>query len=321
MATKRQNPLRRIGRQLKSILRPLNAQEQDQQTWARVVRSRENLPEVYQSFFQSHIAMGDALPYIVLTPTYEKFGNTISGKLICVIDQALFVLDANAEKLIEICYPINKINYVEVSSKLLEFRVTINGVTNFEIPTSSLFRCSTVTDYLFAPIIEKIRLRNCPLSESPLPSNVDTFDHWSERNFKFMNLARHSILPGEAVIAALLQPEIHSGLPSFPYRYFRRIKSPTHACIVTERELILIREDLLQSRKDKYGSTRTFIPLDKIHSISISRRTGNPLALCIQLINQECFECLFDPSLENKVEELATRTRECMARHQDRVPG
>lgn len=323
MAAKRQNPLSSIGRQIRSILRvrPFQTDEQDQQTWARAVKSHTTLPEIYQQFFESHASMGDAFPYAVLTPTYEKFGSTISGKLICAIDQALFVLDANGEKLIEICYPIDQIHCVEVSSKLLEFRLTINGVTNLGIQTSSIFRCSTVTDYLFAPILESIRLRNVSPTETiPIPA-IETFDHWREQNYKFMNLARHCMLPGETVVVSLLQPEIYSGLFSFSGRAFRRIKSPIHACIVTEKELIMIREDLVQRRKDKYGSTCNFVPLDKILSISMSTQAENILAVSIQLINHECFECLFELSLENEVEKLVAQTREWISGHRTPIPS
>lgn len=315
MVTKRQNLLRGIGRQIRSVmrLRPLNTQEQSQQTWAKVVKSHD-LPEIYQQLFQSHLSMGDAFPYTVLTPTHEKFGSKITGKLICAIGQALFVLEENAERVIEICYPIDQISYVEVSSKLLEFRVMINGMTNLGIQTSSVFQCSTVTDYLFTPIIERIRLRSVLPSGDARHLDTEKFDHWSERNLKFMNLARHCLLPGETVIVALLQPEIRSRLFSFSGKPFRKIKSPVHACILTEKELILIREDLLQNRKDKYGSTCNFVLLDKILSISMSGKTGNALAVSIQLMNQECFECLFESSCGNEVEELIFRTRE-------RIPG
>jgi hypothetical protein len=323
MTTKRANPWSAIGRQIRSLIhvRPSNTREQDPKTWAQVVRSHQDLPEIYERFFQSHLAMGDAFPYAVLTPTYEKFGSTISAKLICIIDQSLYVLDASAEALVESCYPIDQIHYVEVSSKLLEYRVTIHGVTNREIQTASVFRCSTVTDHLFAPILEKIRLRNGSPSESILSAKVETFDHWSERNYKFMNLARHCMLPGETVIVDILQPEIRSGLFSFPVRRIRRVKSPTHACILTERELILIREDLLQDRKDKYGSTRTFVPLDKIHSISMNRNPGDGLAMSIQLINQEGFECLFDTSLEGEVERLVARSRDWTSAQHTHIPS
>lgn len=323
MSTRRQNSLREIGSRIRSILqvRSFNTQEQDQKTWAQVVRAHQDLPELYRQFFESHVSTRSAFPYAVLTPSYEKFGSTISGKLICIIDGTLYVLDENAKQLIEICYPIDEIHFVEVSSKLLEFRVTINGVTNLGIQTFSVFRCSTVTDHLFTPILERIRLRSASPSESILPVEIESFRHWSERNYKFMNLARHSMLPGETAIVALLQPEIHSGPFSYPVRRFRRVKSPTHACILAKNELILIREDLLQNRKDKYGSIRTFIPLDKILSISLSTKAGNMLAVSIELINHECFECLFDTSLENEVEKLVAQTHEQISSQHAHIPG
>ncbi len=323
MTTKRQNSFRGIGGQIWSMLhlRSSNTLQEDPKTWAQIVKSHHDLPEMYEHFFLSHLSRGDAFPYAVLTPSYEKFGSTISGKLICIFAEALHVLDESAAKLIDVCYPIDKIHYVEVSSKLLEFRVTINGVTDHGDQTSSVFRCSTVTDHLFTPILDRIRLRDASLSESVQPVETQTFDHWSERNFKFMNLARHCLLRGESVIVAVLQPEIHSGSFSFSVRRFRKVKSPTHACILTEKELILVREDLLQRRKDKYGSTRTFIPLDKIHSLSMSRRTDNLLVVFIQLINQDCFECLFDTNLEAEVDELITRASERISGEHTRLPA
>lgn len=316
MASKKQNPLRVIGRQIWSIMpiHAFNTQDQNPQTWAKVIRSYESLPVIFQDFVRSALFGKGEFPYMVLTPAYEKSGDTITGKLICVIDQALLVLEENAEKMVAICYPVDRINYVEVSSKLLEYRVTINGVTDLGIESASIFRCSTVTDHLFAPILERIRPRSVSSSGNARTLNIGRFEQWSGRNYKFMNLARHCMLPDETVIVSLLQPEIHSGLFSFPDRPFRRVKSPTHACILTKKELIMIREDLLQSRKDKYGGTCNFLPLNKILSISMSRKTGNLLAVSIQLVNHECFDCLFDSSFENDVENLVAHTRE-------RIPG
>lgn len=309
MSDKIQSTLRIIGKQIHDLRMPtlpgLSSDQRAHLTWARVINSLEGLPEGYKESLGARLSQGQTFPYVVLTPAYETFRSRITEKLICVLDREILVLEENAKE--PLCYPLERINYVEVSSMLLDFRVKINAVTSDGIPASSICRCSTATDYLFMPVLKKIRLHGTLPGDTDRSLELETFDGWMDQNFKFMNLARKSLLRGEKVVCAILQPEIRLSRFTVLGRTFYETLSPTHACILTDRELITIREELLQRRQDKYGGIWEYIPLNKISSLTLSRKNGNLLSLSIRLPDNECFECLFRDTMESEVDQLMVR--------------
>jgi hypothetical protein len=120
-----------------------------------------------------------------------------------------------------------------------------------------------------------------------------------------MNFARNSLLGGEKVLCAVLQPEIKTERFRILGRIYYRIISPTHTCILTDRELILIREEAAQNRKDKYGGIWNYIPLSMISAFSICPKNSALLALSIELSGNGAMECLFPVSRESEVSQLS----------------
>lgn len=313
--------MRRIGKQIHAItsVHPLNSPEGEQFAGATVMESYDKVPEIYQEFFRSHLAEGQAFPYTVLTPTYETSGGRITGKLICVIEHALYVLDENETNVIKVCYPIDQINYVEVTHTPSDLFVKIDGVTNLGISTSSVFGCSNTADKILTPLFQRIRLRIISLSEKAPSRHLERLDRWNDRQYKVMDMARHCLLAGETVVLAILQPEIQGRLFSNLDGPFHRTKYPTHTCILTDKELIIIREEPSQGNKNAEGSVCNFIPLSKIHSVSVSRESGDILIVAIRLLNGELFRSLFAVSLENEVNELLARIQESMPKERKYV--
>ena len=308
MLARMHNTLRMMGRQFHDLRNDgglkLIPDERAELTWAKVIEWYDKVPEVYREFFDSHLSKGQVFPYIVSTPAFETLGCRISAKLVCAIEDKIYVLEKSGNTFTAQCYPLDAISYVEVSSMLLDLRIKISGTTKEGILTSSILWSSSATDYLFTPILKMIRLHTVGSKDTVRNSDLERFDLWIELNFKFMNLARHSVLGGEKVIHAILQLEIRASLFKILGRTFYRTTSPTHACILTDRELILIHEEALQGRKDKYGRIWEYIPLNKIAALSMSRKEDNLLALSIQLVTDEHFECLFEASMKDEVDQL-----------------
>lgn len=318
MPTRIQNTLRLLGKQIHDLrflqLSRHNSIQRTESTWARVIRSFEGLPEPYWETARSLLDSEREFPYTVLTPAYETFRTRVSEKLVWVMDCEVCVLERSGRTVTAVCYPIDEIQYVEVSSMLLDYRVRIHGLTSQGILTSSIFRCSTATDYLFRPILRGIRLRGTSSQDTERFQVTATFDEWSRLNFKFMNFARNSLLGEEYVACAILQPEIKTKRFQILGLTYYRTVSPTHTSILTDRELIRIREEALQNRKDNYGGIWDFIPLHKIAGISVRRENANLLTLCIKLLTEEKFECLFEESKGNEVERQVARFHELKSR-------
>lgn len=87
-------------------------------------------------------------------------------------------------------------------------------------------------------------------------------------------------------------------------KLFQRTLSPTHVSILTDREIILIREELRQRGGDKYGGIWDYLPLRKIVKLSLQEKDGNVLVLSIQMAGGESLECLYDASKEREIHQF-----------------
>ena len=309
MTTK--NPLRRIGEQIQAIMPAHSASSQNAPLAARVIDSYENVPEVYQEFFAPHRSKGRKFPYTIVTSTDEASGETITGKLLCAINHNFYVLEGGENSITKTCYPIDDIQSVQVVHRPSDMLIKVSGTTNLGLPATSTFGCDKESGQLFTPLFQRIRLRIVSLNEKAPSRRTEKLNRWNDLNTHVIDMARHCLLPGETVIEAILQPEIRASLFSSD-RVFRGAKSPTHICILTDKELVMIREDISLGKKDKPGSVCNFVPLTKIHSIALNENGGNLLSISIHLANGEVFEPLFDASLKDEVEQFLTRTRERM---------
>ncbi|HEX5809013.1 MAG TPA: hypothetical protein VFY25_10140 [Anaerolineales bacterium] len=281
-----------------------NSEARTERTWARIVESYEDVPGAYKQLFGTYFSKEQSFPYTVLTPSYERFGYRITEKLVSVFDDEIQILESNEKNERGQHDCLDDISYVEVSSILLESRVKISGITRQGISASSILRFSSATDYLFAPILRKIRLHTVVTTDVMANSECEKFDDWIHLNYKFMNLARGSLLGVEKVVCAILQPEIQKSLLTILGKRYYRTISPAHATILTDRELIMIREEALQGRKDKYGGIWEYIPLSNIASLSLSGNTGSLLKLLIQLRTDEHFEYLYQASRQNELDDV-----------------
>jgi len=161
-----------------------------------------------------------------------------------------------------------------------------------------------VTDYLFTPFLDKIRPAPSAPRDADQSSERAKFDYLMHLNFKFMNYARRSLVPGEKVIHTVLQPEIRAKILTLFGRSLSRTISTAHLVILTDRELIMIREEKSGWRGDKtrYGGVWNYIPLDKITSISLTPKNDDLLVLSIHLPQDDHIDSLFSVSNRPEVE-------------------
>jgi hypothetical protein len=278
-------------------------------SWAVHIKSYADVPEVYKAFFKSFLAVGQAFPYTVLTPSFERFIHRTTEKLICDTGSEINILERRGDIFEATCYPVEGISYVEVRTILLDSSIKVSGFTKPGNPASTTFRFNSVTDYLFTPILETIRQASVGSKGQVQDSELEKFDRWARLNFKFMNYARRSLLGGEKVIHTLLQPEIRARELTFLGMRFYRVVSPAHVSILTDRELIMIREEKLHSGAARYGGIWDYIPLRKIVSLSLEEKKDHLLELSIQMPAGEHLEYLFQSSAKEELDKLLAQFR------------
>lgn len=287
--------------------------EQTRSSWAIQIPTCEAVPNVYKDFFEPLLRDGRKFPYTVLTPSYERFIHRTTEKLICDLGNEIYILEKNGSTFEAQCYPIEGISYVEYKTILLDAYIKLSGRAKPGDPASSTLKFNSVTDYLLTPILERIRLATLAPRRAIQQSELEKFDHLAKSNYKFMNYAKRSLLGGEKVIHAILQPEIRVSVLAILGKTYDRTISHTHMTILTDRELIMIREEGRQRGNDRYGGIWDYIPLNKIEAISLTEKNNNLLALSIQLPQGACLESLFQASAKQELDRLMDQFEELNA--------
>jgi hypothetical protein len=283
---------------------PLTTEEQTRLSWAKSIESYAAVPKVYKNFLEPFFAAGIEFPYTVLSPSYEGFIHRTTEKLICGFNRQIYVLERSGNVYDTKCFPLEGISYVEVRAILLDSHFKISGVTKDGVPATSSIRYNTVTDYLFTPLVDKIRLAAVGTQGAVQKSEAGKFDYLFKVNYKFMNYANRSLLGEEKVIHAILQPEIKARLLVVLGRMYYRSIAPTHMSILTDRELILIREETRQSGDDRYGGIWDYIPLNKIADLSLGKKDSSLLKLSILLPENDRLELLYSASARQELDQL-----------------
>jgi hypothetical protein len=314
MLTRIQNKLRTIwgGARFPTIagLPKLSGAELARSSWAKPIESYAEVPDIYESFFKPLLADGRAFPYTVLTPSHERFMHRTSEKLICDFGFEICVLERIGNTFKPQCFPITGISYVEYRTALLASSLKICGVTSDGVHAASTLKFNSVTDYLFTPLLKRIRPATFESEDEIRGLELERFDHLVLVNYKFMNYAKHSLLGGEKVIHSILQPEIREHMLKILGKTYYKTISPTHMSILTDRELIMIREEETPGRDDRYGGIWDYIPLNKIVSLSLNEKDSNLLVLRIQLPDNNCLEYIFQASAREETVQLVSKFRE-----------
>ena len=315
MLTKLRNILRTTWGQahtptISNLPKLISGAELARSSWAKPIQSYANVPDVYKDFFDSLLADGQIFPYTVLVPSHERFIHRQSEKLISAFDNEIYILEKAGSTFNALCFPLDGVSYIEFRSALLASSIKISGRTSHEVYATSTLMFNAVTDYLFTPILKSVRLAKIDYKDVGKCSASDRFDQLINVNYKFMNFAKHSLLAGERVIYSILQPEICVSKLTFLGKKYYKTISPTHMCILTDRELILIREDAVRRKEDKYGGIWDYVPLSKIVSLSMSENADNSLVLAVRLPANTGFEFLFQASAKGEIKQLIERFRD-----------
>ncbi len=305
MLTKIQNTIQTIRRQNYLALLPkVSALQQTKMSWAKPVKSYADVPLIYKDFFEPFLTEKRVFPYTVLTPSYEGYIHRTTEKLVCDFDSEVHILENHETTYEHQCYPYDGIIYIEARTILLDSSITISGVTKAGIPTSSTFEFNSTTDFLFTPILERIRFAFLDSQNTFPGSEIEEFNQLNKLNFKFMNYAKRSLLKGEKVFQSIFQPEIREKIIHLLGKtYYRRI-FPTHLGILTDRELIMIREEYRPRGDDVYGGIWNFIHLNKIEALSLRDKGRGILEMTIQLPNQNKLEYLYQAAAKQEINRL-----------------
>jgi len=281
-----------------------SAAEQTRLSWARLVRSVEELPPVYRPFVDALPTAG-TFPYAVLTPTFAGFLRREPEKLVCSVGNRLYVADKGKGELVATCYAFADIHYLEMGAVLLNDWLQIRGRTLDGTSAVTRFKFNAVTERLFTPFVEKIRGAANYAPGVDRDAELQKFDSADLLSFKFKNYARRCILSGAQIIASVAQPEIRKTVLKVLGHSFQRTLATAHLLILTDRELIIIHDDSDSPRSadvTRYGGVWEYIPLNKITGVDQTEQEAGLLALTVQLPHGDHVEVLFQPDRRVELE-------------------
>jgi hypothetical protein len=201
-------------------------------------------------------------------------------------------------------HKIEHIHCVEEATFLLRSWIRIHSAAEGEL-TTTLLEFNTVSMRLFQPMIQAMRRYPSPSTGGDNPER-DKFNYLVRQDYKFMNYARKSLLPDEIVCTSILQPEITEPLLKGLGVRFRRTVVPKHMYILTDKELILIQEELEPwwHVGPNYGGIWQYIPLSRISSLQLKPQSNDLLALSINLPGDHIIDPLFCASCRDELQHL-----------------
>lgn len=261
--------------------------------WPRIIDIYLEIPEVFRGFVQpSH-----PFSYMIYIPE-DKWGQKATNSKLILLDlNQLVILENDKGKVKKVMYLLQHINYLERGTILLYSWMSVNGIVDGKCITTTILYNSVAND-IFKPVIEMLRSMqgNNKMVKNDVPSN--DLSYLGSHHYKFMNYAYHALLPGQNVIGHIFQDEVYR---KHLFLFFK-ILTPSHLCMLTNNELIIIRDEsvdeLVMQKPTRYGGIWNYIPLSKIKNTVTDINQDNMLSWQLVLEESECKLAFTIDSLE-----------------------
>jgi len=290
-----------------SQLSTLTGARQTMLSWSKVVESYEAVPEAYRSSCKMTLRDGTPFPYTVFAPAIAGLRHRTTEKLLCEVNDAIYVWERIGNQVVMAAYPLETISDLEMGIILLYSWITISGVTQAGIASSSTVEFNTATSRHYARFVNKVR---------PAPDNVDAseqsverakFDYLALETFKFRSYALESLVAGEKVLHTLWQPKINKPIIRLGWSTFYRTSALAHLTILTDKELIVIQDDerSRENRGVRYGGKWQYIALSHISAVSLREHVDDLLILSLTLSpGERRLEIIFAASRKQELIQL-----------------
>ena len=121
-------------------------------SWATKVNNFKSLPQAFQPPVLEIIREEQALPYAVLTPTFEGYLKRENEKLVFCLDNRLFVLEKDRQNITVTHYEHKNIYRIEFGEILLKAWINIYGVDDRGVYSTNCITFQLSDRFLVRPI-------------------------------------------------------------------------------------------------------------------------------------------------------------------------
>ncbi len=274
--------------------------------WPIKVKRPEQIPHNLTEVLDAEF--GATWPYTVFIPPSKWDADGKRAKLFSMLDDGVMYFEDMKTEVKQLFYPFRDILYLEMGRMLLSSWMTIHGIVNGQYRQSTI-SYNTVRDDLFDPIIERIRTQITPQDKLLEGKNGERLSDLKQLDTKFLNYTKQSLLPGEQIINIIYQPKVLSetGIT------IESLPEHTHAVVLTDNELILIKEDNHKYKNihSNYGVVRDFIPLGHIRDM-ITEVYASGLKMHLNIDDREEMDRHFDETQSERLSSLVKKFKMLM---------
>ena len=272
----------------------------DMSKWATIIGKFDDIPNCFRRYLEPGLN-NDDLPYVILAPEYRWGRRKTNEKMIYIYEERINYIERNNQGIIHKVYLLSDVIQIEHGKVLLyswiKISAYINGMLDFFV-----VEYNTVTEPLFIRVINTIRTSvstQNPFIANQVKINTAKIDLLE---YKFKNYIQYCLLPGSEIISFVFQEEIRKRYLGFFYKNI----SPTHLVLLTDKELIIIKEDNKMTKSTRsYGQIYHYVPLEKIKLVKVNRDSGaDIITLEIQLIHEAQVLIKYEPYQEYTLSQM-----------------
>jgi len=279
---------------------------QTMSSWARVIESFEEVPDIFKEACQPIVRVTSPFPYMVFLPSISGFRHKTTEKVLCDAGDVLHIWERTGRHVTETEYAWKDISDLEVGTILLFSWLTFSGLTRTGASCSSTVEFNTATGRHLAPFVRKLRPASTPVDVPAKKAEQDKFNCLAQENFKFMNYGAESLSGTETVLHMVWQPEIKRPIRLWWYT-FQQTLYLSHLIVLTDQELILIQDEerSREIRGTRYGGKWRYMALSHIEAAAMSERGDGLLSLSLRLMpGEQRLDIPFEASRSQEVAQM-----------------
>ncbi len=290
----------------------LTGARQTMTTWAKVAQSLDEVPEAFREACSALVGSRPVFPYVVFAPSMGGTRHRNADRLLCDVDDTLYIFERVGRRLITTGYPWPAARDIEYGNSLLYSWITLSGRTTQGLDEASTVTFNLATARYFRPFIDKVRPLPAPADAAKLRVSGEQakFDSLATASFKFASFARESLAAGapsgppspqrgdgqgQTVLEMVWQPALHQRTARVLGLTFYRSVSLAHLTLLTDREVIYIRDEEQSAKKGRarYGGVWRYVPLRHVLSASITETPEGYLTLSLSLTGSGRIDRIF----------------------------
>jgi hypothetical protein len=233
--------------------------------WEVLIDSHVKLPEFFKMVFKNINVAEETFPYTVYLPKDKNPFTKRNDTIVSIFNEKLHIYEKVNDAINEVMFNFKDIDCIERGCVLLHSWLKITGLSEGKL-ISYKMDFNTVTEKLFIDLVNLIRFSKREYNRLIDTEELSKLDYINKMNYKIYSYSIESLTKGEKIVCSIFQSEIFKRIN----RFSKRKLSPNYSIILTDKELIVVKEEQSKSKtRENYGVVFSFLPIENINKISL----------------------------------------------------